>query len=160
MPDRTDVYETNVPNRLDRLPWARFHWLVIFALGTAWILDGLEVTIVGSLSGALSESPMLHLSGALRPTGATSGSRGAGVAEAVIGIVLVAGAIALRRRPRAGRPLALASIAFAILGFIVGLTFTVGGGQAIDLGYHLVMLPILILTAALVWPDHRIRAGA
>jgi MFS family permease len=64
MPDRTDVYETNVPNRLDRLPWARFHWLVIFALGTAWILDGLEVTIVGSLSGALSESPMLHLSGA------------------------------------------------------------------------------------------------
>jgi MFS family permease len=67
MPDRvlnrTDVYETNVPNRLDRLPWARFHWLVIIALGIAWILDGLEVTIVGSLSGALSESPKLHLSG-------------------------------------------------------------------------------------------------
>src|SRR6201996_364307 len=64
MPDRTDVYETNVPNRLDRLPWARFHWLVIFALGIAWILDGLEVTVVGSLSGALSDSPTLHLSGA------------------------------------------------------------------------------------------------
>jgi hypothetical protein len=111
-------------------------------------------------AGTLAAFALLHLSGALRPTGATSGSRGAGVAEAVIGIVLVAGAIALRRRPRAGRPLALASIAFAILGFIVGLTFTVGGGQAIDLGYHLVMLPILILTAALVWPDHRIRAGA
>jgi MFS family permease len=63
MPDRRDVYETNVPNRLDRLPWARFHWLVIIALGIAWILDGLEVTIVGSLSGALSESPALHLSG-------------------------------------------------------------------------------------------------
>jgi MFS family permease len=61
--DRTDVYETNVPNRLDRLPWAGFHWLVIFALGIAWILDGLEVTIVGSLSGALSDSPALHLSG-------------------------------------------------------------------------------------------------
>ncbi len=39
-----------------------FHWLVIVALGTAWILDGLEVTIVGSLSGALTESPVLHLS--------------------------------------------------------------------------------------------------
>ena len=62
-PDRIDVYETNVPNRLDRLPWAGFHWLVIFALGIAWILDGLEVTIVGSLSGALSDSPTLHLSG-------------------------------------------------------------------------------------------------
>lgn len=56
------VYETNIPARLDRLPWSRFHWLVIFALGTAWILDGLEVTIVGSLSGALSSSPVLHLS--------------------------------------------------------------------------------------------------
>ena len=63
MPERGKIYETNVPNRLDRLPWSRFHWLVIFALGTAWILDGLEVTVVGSLSGALSESKMLHLSG-------------------------------------------------------------------------------------------------
>ena len=58
-----DVYETNVPQRLDRLPWARFHWLVVVALGIAWMLDGLEVTIVGSLSGALAESPVLHLTG-------------------------------------------------------------------------------------------------
>jgi MFS family permease len=57
------VFATDVPARLDRLPWSRFHWLVICALGIAWILDGLEVTIVGSLSGALSESPVLHLSG-------------------------------------------------------------------------------------------------
>ncbi|HBK07302.1 MAG TPA: MFS transporter [Acetobacteraceae bacterium] len=64
MPERGNFYETNVPNRLDRLPWSGFHWLVIFALGIAWILDGLEVTIVGSLAGALSESPTLHLTGA------------------------------------------------------------------------------------------------
>jgi MFS family permease len=57
------VFETDVPARLDRLPWSRFHWLVIFALGTAWVLDGLEVTVVGSLSGALTESPVLHLTG-------------------------------------------------------------------------------------------------
>jgi MFS family permease len=57
------VFETNVPARLDRLPWSRFHWLVIVALGIAWVLDGLEVTIVGSLSGALTESPVLHLTG-------------------------------------------------------------------------------------------------
>jgi MFS family permease len=60
----TPVYETDVPARLDRLPWARFHWLVIFGLGIAWILDGLEVTLVGSLSGAIAQSPTLRLSGA------------------------------------------------------------------------------------------------
>jgi len=41
--------ETKVPARLDRLPWSRFHWLVVVGLGTVWILDGLEVTIVGSI---------------------------------------------------------------------------------------------------------------
>ena len=40
--------ETNIPARLDRLPWSRWHWLVVIALGTVWILDGLEVTIVGA----------------------------------------------------------------------------------------------------------------
>lgn len=44
---------TNIPGRLDRLPWGRFHWMVVIGLGTVWILDGLEVTIVGSMSEAL-----------------------------------------------------------------------------------------------------------
>ena len=44
---------TDIPPRLDRLPWSRFHWLVVIGLGTVWILDGLEVTIVGSMSAAL-----------------------------------------------------------------------------------------------------------
>jgi len=44
---------TDIPARLDRLPWARWHWLVVIGLGTVWILDGLEVTIVGSMSEAL-----------------------------------------------------------------------------------------------------------
>src|SRR5579884_2001710 len=47
--------ETSIPARLDRLPWARFHWLVVFGLGTVWILDGLEVTIVGSIASRLTE---------------------------------------------------------------------------------------------------------
>src|SRR6201995_3198788 len=47
-----DAVRTNVPARLDRLPWARWHWLVVIGLGTVWILDGLEVTIVGSMSEA------------------------------------------------------------------------------------------------------------
>ena len=44
---------TDIPARLDRLPWAKFHRLVVVGLGTVWILDGLEVTIVGSMSEAL-----------------------------------------------------------------------------------------------------------
>jgi MFS family permease len=47
--------ETNIPGRLDRLPWSRFHWLVVLGLGTVWILDGLEVTIVGSIASRLTE---------------------------------------------------------------------------------------------------------
>jgi MFS family permease len=50
----TTTFSTNVPARLDRLPWSRFHWLVVFALGVTWILDGLEVTLVGSLSPAIA----------------------------------------------------------------------------------------------------------
>jgi MFS family permease len=51
----TGRIETNVPARLDRLPWAKFHWLVVIGLGTVWILDGLEVTIVGSIAPRLTE---------------------------------------------------------------------------------------------------------
>jgi MFS family permease len=46
---------TDIPARLDRLPWSRWHWLVVIGLGTVWILDGLEVTIVGSMSDALAD---------------------------------------------------------------------------------------------------------
>src|SRR3954451_18924354 len=47
--------ETRIPSRLDRLPWSRFHWMVVIGLGTVWILDGLEVTIVGSIGERLTE---------------------------------------------------------------------------------------------------------
>src|SRR3954449_11116076 len=47
---------TDIPARLDRLPWARWHWMIVVGLGTVWILDGLEVTIVGSMSEALKPS--------------------------------------------------------------------------------------------------------
>ena len=57
-----DVVETDIPARLDRLPWGRFHNLVIAALGITWILDGLEVTLAGSLAGALKTSPSLPFS--------------------------------------------------------------------------------------------------
>ena len=53
---------TDIPARMDRLPWSRFHWLVVVSLGIIWILDGLEVTIVGSLSGILGQARTLGLS--------------------------------------------------------------------------------------------------
>jgi MFS family permease len=52
----TGRIETNIPARLDRLPWAKFHWMVVIGLGTVWILDGLEVTIVGAIAPRLTES--------------------------------------------------------------------------------------------------------
>ena len=58
------VVETDIPARLDRLPWSRFHTLVVAALGITWILDGLEVTLAGSVAGALKASPMLHFTNA------------------------------------------------------------------------------------------------
>jgi MFS family permease len=54
------VIETSIPSRLDSLRWSGFHTRVVLALGITWILDGLEVTLAGALSGALKESPVLQ----------------------------------------------------------------------------------------------------
>src|SRR5260221_9576150 len=55
------AFDTDIPARLDRLAFGRFHWLVVVALGVTWILDGLEVTIVGALGSVLSEPGTLGL---------------------------------------------------------------------------------------------------
>ena len=73
---------TDIPARLDRLPWARWHWMVVIGLGTVWILDGLEVTIVGSMSDALKPSDtglgmnsfQIGFAGAADVAGACSGA--------------------------------------------------------------------------------------
>jgi MFS family permease len=56
------MFETDIPSRLDRLAWGRWHSLVVVSLGITWILDGLEVTIVGAISGVLQEPETLGLS--------------------------------------------------------------------------------------------------
>src|ERR1700692_4116435 len=56
------VIETSIPARLDSLRWSGFHTRVVLALGITWILDGLEVTLAGALSGALKESPTMQFS--------------------------------------------------------------------------------------------------
>ncbi|GII98993.1 putative MFS family arabinose efflux permease [Sediminihabitans luteus] len=72
---------TAVPARLDRLPWSRWHWMIVVGLGTVWILDGLEVTIVGNLSAVLKsddglglDSGQIGLAGAVYVTGACVGA--------------------------------------------------------------------------------------
>jgi MFS family permease len=58
----TDVITSDIPARLDRLPWSRFHWLLVIALGITWVLDGLEVTVVGSIGPTLKHREALGLS--------------------------------------------------------------------------------------------------
>jgi MFS family permease len=73
---------TSIPARLDRLPWSRFHWRVVIGLGTVWILDGLQVTVVGSIAPRLTEpgsgihlsAADIGLSGALYVAGACIGA--------------------------------------------------------------------------------------
>ena len=57
-----ETVRTKIPARMDRLPWSSWHWLVIVGLGTVWILDGLEVTIVGAIASRLSEKDALGIS--------------------------------------------------------------------------------------------------
>ncbi|WP_201304015.1 MFS transporter [Burkholderia sp. 8Y] len=62
--ERSGIIETDLPGRLDRLPWGRFHTLIVFALGITWLLDGLEVTLAGAVASALKSSPVLRFSNA------------------------------------------------------------------------------------------------
>jgi len=62
LPDEIDApVITDIPQRMDRLPWSRWHWLVVTALGITWLLDGLEVSIVASLGPMLTQATTLHL---------------------------------------------------------------------------------------------------
>ena len=56
-----ETIESRVPARLDRMPWSRWHWLIVVSLGATWILDGLEVTLAGSLGGILTRRETLGL---------------------------------------------------------------------------------------------------
>ncbi|MCW6510665.1 MFS transporter [Lichenifustis flavocetrariae] len=62
MASLNQIATTLIPARLERLRWSRFHTMIVAALGITWILDGLEVTLAGSVSDALKQSPALHLS--------------------------------------------------------------------------------------------------
>lgn len=82
-PRSTGWITTAVPARLNRLPWSGWHWMIVIGLGTVWILDGMEVTVVGSIASRLSEAgsglpitsaEVTGLAAALYVAGACSGA--------------------------------------------------------------------------------------
>jgi hypothetical protein len=107
--------------------------------------------LIGLEASTLAIMSVLHLTGILaggtRPFNRTD----AGIAEAVICVVLIGGATALARDPVRGRPISLGTIGFAILGVIAGLNFTIQGGEALDVAYHATLLPLLLITFAALW---------
>jgi len=113
----------------------------------AWSRNGKIAALITFEAAPLAVASALHLTGAIH-----GGSRpfDAGIAEAIICVLLAAGAAALLRVPDRGRPVALAATGFAIAGFIAGLTFTVRGGDAPDVIYHATMLPVLVATLILL----------
>src|SRR3954469_14315224 len=80
-----DTVKTRIPARMDRLPWSSWHWLVVVGLGTVWILDGLEVTIVGAIASRLSEPDALGISEYEVAVGGTFYIAGAAVGALVFG---------------------------------------------------------------------------
>jgi MFS family permease len=59
-----EIFDTLIPARLDRLPWSRFHWLLVMGLGITWVLDGLEITLMGAISAVLQRPDVLDFSAA------------------------------------------------------------------------------------------------
>lgn len=76
---------TDVPYRLDRLPWSRWHWGVVVGLGVSWVLDGLEVTVVGAIGPRLEESSGLGLTAVQVGEAATAYLAGAAIGALVFG---------------------------------------------------------------------------
>ena len=80
-----DVIESSVPARLDRLPWSRWHWLIVIALGITWLLDGLETTLGGAFVGILKDPRGLGLSDSQIGVTATAYQAGAVIGALVFG---------------------------------------------------------------------------
>lgn len=99
-------------------------------------------------SAALATMSGLHLSGALSGGPQPFNPRAAGIAEAVICLALAGGAIALARRSPDSWRVAAGAVCVAILGFVVGLYFSLNGGHPVDLAFHATMLPLLAITLA------------
>lgn len=96
------------------------------------------------IAASLAVASIVHLAGHVQGRSDLFDADDAGIAEAVIGAVLAAGALVMLRAPGRARSAGLAATAFAVAGFLVGLGITARGGHLPDIAYHLVVLPLLI----------------
>ncbi|HEX5120735.1 MAG TPA: hypothetical protein VFW65_36600 [Pseudonocardiaceae bacterium] len=115
--------------------------------GVAWLM------VVEAVSLAVMST--LHLTGRLDDGSRPFQPSAAGIAEAIIAVVLFGAALTALFAPNQARPTALAAVGFAIAGFILGLTFTARGGSTADIAYHESVLPVLLVTMGLI-----LRSGA
>ena len=97
-------------------------------------------------STTLAAASALHLSGFVHGRSTTYNATGAGVAEAVIGAVLLCAAFAILHFPWRARTVGLGATGFAFVGFLVGLSFTSLGGHVPDIAYHVTLLPVFAAT--------------
>ncbi len=100
--------------------------------------------VTGVEAGSLAVASVLHLSGQVSGRSAPFDADHAGIAEAIIGMVLAGAAIMLRRGGARARNAGLFAVGFAIAGFLWGLNITARGGHWPDVAYHLTLLPLLI----------------
>jgi hypothetical protein len=114
--------------------------------GTPAAFQRQSAVLMCVVAGTLAVMSFLHLSGILAGGTKPFDPSRAGVAEAVICLALSYGATGLLRAWPRAQKVALAATGLAIVGFIVGLRFTLDGGDAIDIAYHLSVLPILLVT--------------
>jgi hypothetical protein len=103
--------------------------------------------LMGFEAATLIVASTLHLAGAVNNGKPPFRPDRAGIAEAIIAAVLTAGAFALAR---GRRRVAAGTVAFAIAGFIVGLSMTIRGGATVDIAYHATVLPLLLITFAVL----------
>ena len=120
---------------------------------TAKRIAGLMIFVVATLVVFST----LHLTGVVNGGKPPHGVNRAGIAEAIIAVALIAGALAL---VRGRRGIAIGAIIFAIAGFGVGLSMTAREGAAGDIAYHVTMLPILLFTLVATFRARRVGFGA
>lgn len=101
--------------------------------------------LLGVIAATLAVMSFLHFTGSVGRDDKSFDGAAAAVAEAVLCVVLGCGTAALLRGGPTARSIALAATGFAIVGFLIGVSFTLRGGSVIDVAYHLGSLPILIL---------------
>jgi hypothetical protein len=100
--------------------------------------------VMAGIAATLGIASVLHLAGLVHGRSQPFNATHAGIAEAIIAAVLAGGAVAVVRTPDHARTVALGALAFATVGFGVGLNFTARGGHLADIAYHVAVLPLLI----------------